>query len=107
MKRIGEMVYIRPEGLEQYKAYHADPLPGVNEMLKQCHIRNYSIFQRGEHMFAYYEYTGDDFETDMQKLADDPISQRWEELVRPLMRPIPDRNADEFWAGMQMIYHLE
>ena len=107
MKRIGEMVMIRSEGLEAYKAYHANPLPGVNEMLKACNIQNYSIYQRGEFMFAYYEYVGNDFEVDMKRLEADAVSQQWEELVRPLMKPMPDRKAGEFWAGMEEIYHLD
>lgn len=107
MKRIGEMVMIRPEGLELYKKYHADPLPGVNEMIKACNIQNYSIFQRGKYMFAYYEYVGDDFAADMKKLEEDAVSQEWEALVRPLMKPLPDRAEGEFWAGMNEIYHLE
>lgn len=74
MKRIGEMIKIKPEGLEQYKAYHANPLPGVNEILKACNIQNYSIYQRGDYMFAYYEYVGENFDADMEKLQ--PIRQR-------------------------------
>ena len=56
VRRFGEMIKIKPEGLEQYKAYHANPLPGVNEMIKACHLKNYSIYQRGDYMFTYYEY---------------------------------------------------
>ena len=77
MKRHGEMVMIKPEGLEAYKRYHANPLPGVNEMIKACNIRNYSIYQHGDYMFAYYEYVGDDFEADMAKMAADPVTQEW------------------------------
>ena len=65
MKRIGEMIRIKPEGLEAYKKYHANPLPGVNEMITACNIRNYTIYQRGDYLFASYEYVGDDFEADM------------------------------------------
>lgn len=107
MKRIGETVMIRPEGLERYAQYHAAPPPGVNEMLKACNIRNYSIFQRGELMFAYYEYVGEDFAADMKRLESDPVSQQWEALVRPLMKPFADRKDGEFWAGMNELYHLD
>ena len=37
-----------PEDLEKYKKHHANPMPGVNEMIKKCHLKNYSIFSRGE-----------------------------------------------------------
>ena len=107
IKRIGEMIKIKPEGKEQYNAYHANPLPGVNEMIKACHIRNYSIYQRGDYMFAYYEYDGDDFEGDMAKMAEDPATQHWWSLVKPLMQPLEDRKEGEFWSGMEEVYHLD
>lgn len=107
MRRIGEMIKVKPEGIEAYEKYHANPLPGVNEMISACNIRNYSIFRRGEYMFAYYEYVGDDFEADMAKMAADPTTQQWWDLVKPLMSPLPDRNEGEFWSGMDSIYHLD
>lgn len=107
MKRVGEVVMIRPECLEKYKAYHANPFPGINEMLKTCHIQNYSIYQRGDYMFSYYEYVGNDYEADMAKLAADPVSQQWEVLMQSLMLPLPDRKEGEFWAGMEEVYHLD
>jgi len=107
MKRRGEMIMIKPEGLEAYKRYHANPMPGVNEMIKACNISNYSIFQRGAYMFAYYEYTGSDFAADMARMAADPVTQEWWDVVKPLMQPLLDKKEDEFWSGMEEIYHLE
>ncbi len=107
MKRIGEIIQIKPEGLEAYKRYHAAPLPGVNEMIRACHIQNYSIYHRGNYLFAYYEYVGDDFEADMAKMAADPATQRWWDLVKPLMQPLSDKAEGEFWSGMEEVYHLD
>ena len=107
VKRIGEMIKIKPEGKAQYNAYHANPLPGVNEMIKACHLRNYSIYQRGDYMFAYYEYDGDDFDADMAKMAEDPATQHWWSLVKPLMQPLEDRKEGEFWSGREEVYHLD
>jgi hypothetical protein len=33
------------------------------------HIRNYSIYYKDKHAFAYFEYVGDDFAADMAKWA--------------------------------------
>ena len=53
MKRFGQMIKIKSqEDLEKYKKHHANPMPGVNEMIKECHLKNYSIFSRGEYLFA-------------------------------------------------------
>lgn len=107
MRRFGQIIKIKPENLEAYKAYHADPLPGVNEMIKECNLQNYSIFSRGEYLFTYFEYTGDDYEADMTKMAADPATQKWWNLVKPLMSPLEDRKAKEFWSDMEEIYHLK
>ena len=107
MKRIGEMIKIKPEGKQAYIDWHTNPLPGVNEMIKECNIQNYSIYCRGDYMFAYYEYVGDDFEADMAKMAADPTTQKWWDIVKPLMDPLPDRSEGEFWSGMTEVYHLD
>ena len=107
MKRIGEMIGIKPEGLARYAELHANPDPKVNEMIRACNIRNYSIFQRVNTMFAYYEYIGEDFAADMAKMAADPHTQSWWDIVKPLMEPLQDRAQSEFWAGMKELYHLD
>ena len=107
MKRIGEVIHVKPEGKEAYIRWHANPLPGVNEMIKECNIQNYSIYSRGDLLFAYYEYVGENFEADMAKMAADPTTQKWWDIVKPLMEPMPDKAEGEFWSGMTEVYHLD
>jgi L-rhamnose mutarotase len=107
MKRIGEVIKIKPDKLEEYKYHHKNPWPEVNEMIKICNIQNYSIFFRGDYLFAYYEYVGEDFEADMKKMAADPKTQEWWALVKPFQTPLEDRKKEEWWAGMEEVYHLE
>lgn len=107
MIRIGQMIKIKPEGLQAYKDYHANPLPGVNEMIKKCNIQNYSIFHRGDYLFAYFEYTGENYQADMEKMAADPTTQKWWSLVKPLMQPLPDCLEGEFWSDMDTVYYLK
>ena len=75
VRRFGQMIKVKPEGKASYIAHHADPLPGVNEMIKECHLKNYSIYSRGDYLFTYMEYDGDDFDADMKKMAADPTTQ--------------------------------
>lgn len=107
MMRIGQMIKITQEGLQAYKDYHAAPLPGVNEMIKECGIQNYSIYHRGDYLFSYFEYVGEDYEADMKKMAADPTTQKWWDLVKPLMEPLPDKLEGEFWSDMEEVYHLD
>ena len=54
-KRFGQMIKVKPEKLAEYKKWHANPMPGVNEMIKECGLNNYSIYSRGEYLFTYFE----------------------------------------------------
>ena len=103
-KRFGQMIKVKPEKLAEYKKWHANPMPGVNEMIKECGLKNYSIYSRGEYLFTYFEYEGEDFDADMAKMAADPATQRWWDVVKPLMSPLPDRAEGEFWSDMEEIY---
>ena len=107
MMRIGQMIKVKPEGKADYIKWHANPLPGVNEMIKECNIQNYSIYSRGDYLFAYFEYDGEDFDADMAKMAADPNTQAWWDVVKPLMQPLDDRAEGEFWSDMEEVYHLD
>lgn len=107
MRRFGQMIKIKPGCLEEYKKHHKNPLLGVNEMIKECNLQNYSIFSRGEYLFTYFEYVGDDFDADMAKMAADPLTQQWWDIVKPLMEPLEDKKPEEFWSDMEEIYYLK
>lgn len=107
MKRYGQVIKVKPEFLEKYKALHADPWPEVNEMIKKCNIQNYSIFYRNGYLFSYMEYVGDDFEADMAKMAADPMTQKWWKETDPCQMPVEDAREGEWWADMEEVYHLE
>ena len=78
MKRFGQVIKIKPEMLEYYLELHANAWPEVLETIRKCNIRNYSIYLlRKDLLFAYFEYTGNDFDADMKKMAACPHTQKW------------------------------
>jgi len=44
MKRYGTVIGLRPEKPDEYRRLHAAVWPDVLRMIKECHIRNYSIY---------------------------------------------------------------
>ena len=105
-RRFGQTILLKPEGADEYIKQHAAVWPGVLKMIKDCNIQNYSIFKKDLVLFAYFEYVGNDFDSDMAKMVADPETQRWWDTVKPLMQPIENRNAGEFWADMEEIFHI-
>jgi L-rhamnose mutarotase len=103
---------LKPEKAAYYRQLHANPWPSVNAKLKECNIRNFSIYEREiggkTYLFAYLEYTGKDFDADMKKMADDPETQRWWKETDPCQSPLPEAlKAGKIWSDTRELYHLE
>ncbi len=112
VQRYGMVIGIKPEKIEYYKKLHAATWPGVLKMIKECHIRNYSIYLReiepGKfYLFSYFEYTGKDFETDMLKMAADATTQEWWKETNPCQMPIATRGDKEWWSRMEEVFHAD
>jgi len=107
MQRHGAVIRVRPEKLEEYKAYHARVWPEVLDMIRQCNIRNYSIYHKDGRLFGYFEYHGDDFAADMAKMAADPTTQKWWAIMQPMQQPIETRAPAEWWAEMEEVFHTD
>jgi L-rhamnose mutarotase len=106
-RRFGQMIRLKPEGAKEYISLHSNVWPGVLLMISDCNIINYSIFLKDNYLFAYFEYNGNDFEADMLKMASDRETQKWWNVVKPLMEPLDIRENGEFWANMKEIFHLD
>lgn len=107
MKRYGSVIGVRPESLEAYKRYHAAVWPGVLAMIRSCNIRNYSIFLKDDLLFGYFEYHGTDYAADMAKMAADPKTQEWWDLMMPMQKPLETRAPGEWWANMEEVFHYD
>lgn len=105
MKRFGMVCGIKPDRIVEYKKLHAETWPDVLEMIHKCNLQNYSIFIKDELLFSYFEYMGDDFESDMQRMGKDPVTQRWWDVCKPCMKPLETRAEGEWWAEMEEIFH--
>lgn len=107
VQRFGMVIKVKPEKLEEYKKLHANPWPGIMNMLTECNIRNYSIYYKDGYLFSYFEYVGNDFEADMKKMGDDSLTQEWWKLTDPCQIPLETRKEGEWWATMEEIFHLD
>jgi len=110
-QRYAWVTGLKPEKAEYYCQLHAQPWPSVNAMIKACHIQNFSIHEReigGRlYLFAYFEYTGNDFDADMKRMADDPETKRWWKETEPCQLPLPDAAAGwKIWSDAKEVYFL-
>jgi L-rhamnose mutarotase len=107
MQRIGQLIGVKPEAIEEYERLHAQVWPEVLDMIHACNIRNYTIFRHDTTLFAYFEYVGNDFAADMAKMAADPKTQEWWTYTDPLQEPLPTRGTGEWWTTMRAVFHTD
>ena len=107
MERHGSVIQVEQDKLEEYKAYHANVWPEILDMIRKCNIRNYSIFHKDGYLFGYFEYHGNDFEGDMAKMAADPKTQEWWDVMMPMQKPLETRSEGEWWAEMEEVFHTD
>jgi len=107
MQRMGMVVGLKPEKIEDYKRLHAAVWPEILDMISQCHIHNYSIFLKEPEnlLFGYWEYHGTDFDADAKKMAADPKTQAWWDICMPCQEPLETRKNGEWWAMMDEVFH--
>jgi L-rhamnose mutarotase len=107
VQRLASVIRLRPEKEEEYRKLHADVWPGVLDALRAAHVANYSIFLRDGLLFSYLEYTGDDYEADLARIAQDETTRRWWQLTDPCQQAVDSAGADEWWVPAEELFHYD
>lgn len=107
MHRFGQLIKLKAECIEDYERLHAAVWPEVLATIHACNMRNYTIFRHDTWLFAYFEYVGDDFAADMQKMAEDPMTREWWSYTEPMQEPLPDREAGAWWTTIREVFHTD
>jgi L-rhamnose mutarotase len=107
MKRYGMVLRLRPEFEAEYRRYHDAVWPEVLGIIRECNVRNYTIFLRDGYLYGYYEYTGTDWDADMAKMAAFPKMREWWDIMEPMQDPLPNRKPGEWWSFMEEVFHTD
>ena len=105
MRRLGQVIRVKPEDVEAYERLHADPWPAVLAAIAAANIRNYSIYRHDDVLFAYFEYIGDDLEGDFARMAADPAVVEWWSITDAMQVPYPERDPGAWWLTLREIFH--
>lgn len=107
MQRMGMVIGLKAEKLEEYRRLHAAVWPEVLERISRSNIRNYTIFLKEPEnlLFGYWEYHGADFSADAAAIAGDPVTRDWWALTDPCQQPLETRAEGEWWAMMEEVFH--
>jgi L-rhamnose mutarotase len=108
IERHALIVGVRPEKRDEYLTLHREVWPQVEQTLRDCNVTNYSIFNVGDMLFAYYEYVGLDHARDMERIGEDPVTRDWWTHTDPCqVRIVPETDPGALWQPLEEIWHLD
>ena len=109
MQRMGMVIGVKPEMVETYKKLHSNVWPEILDKIRECNITNYSIYLREPEnlLFSYWEYLGEDFLADANKMVNDPKTQEWWSVCMPCQKPFDTLKEGEWWAMMEEVFHYD
>ena len=107
MRRVGQVIDLRPDRIDDYERLHAAVWPGVLAAIHRAKIRNYTIYRHETRLFASFEYVGDDFGSDMARMAADPVIKEWWMQTEAMQQPLADRGLGNWWTTIPEVFHAD
>jgi len=106
MNRIGFVLKVRAERLDDYKAAHTEVWPEMLEALGRHGWHNYSLFLRSDGtLFGYFETPGT-FQDALDGMSGEEVNARWQDLMAPYFEGVGG-HADARMEELIEVFHLE
>ena len=107
MKRIGFLLKVKADKLEEYKKHHAAVWAEMLDALRRHGWHNYSIFVRPDGLlFGYFE-TPVNFQAALAGMADEAINAKWQEFMTPYFESMEAGRPGERMFELEEVFHLD
>lgn len=105
MKRVGFLLKVRPDRLDEYKEHHQKVWPEMLAALRESGWHNYTLFLRPDGLlFGYFE-TPHSLAEAQAGMADREVNSRWQEMMAPFFEA--NARPDEMFQELEEVFHLE
>jgi L-rhamnose mutarotase len=106
MKRVGFLLKVKPEKIDEYKKHHEAVWPEMLDALRRNGWHNYSLFIRDDGLLFGYVEVEDSFQASLEGMAAEPINLKWQEFMAPYFESISGR-PDENMTELVEVFHLD
>ena len=107
MKRVGFLLKVRQDKVEEYKAHHTQVWPEMLEALTRNGWNNYSLFLRDDGLMFGYVETADGFQAALDGMAQEDVNARWQAFMAPFFENLGGQHPDESMVQIQEVFHLD
>ena len=107
MKRIGFILKVKQELIEEYKEHHRNVWPEMLAALREAGWHNYSLFMRDDGLlFGYFE-TPESLQAAQAAMEEADVNTRWQTLMAPYFELPPNGRPDQMFVELEEVFHLE
>lgn len=94
--------------IAEYEQYHKKIWPEILKSIKDEGITNMEIYRTGNRLFMIMEVTDNfSFEKKAKADAENPMVQKWENLMWQYQQALPTAQPGEKWILMDKIFDLK
>jgi len=107
VKRVGFVLKVKEDKIEEYKQHHEAVWPEMLDALRRNGWHNYSLFLRDDGLlFGYFE-TPESFQAALDGMAAEEINARWQDFMAPYFENLEGAHADEGMLELEEVFHLD
>lgn len=106
MQRVGFILKVKEDLINEYKQRHEDVWPEMKEALSRNGWHNYSLFMRQDGtLFGYFE-TPLGFQAALDGMESEEVNERWQEEMAPFFEGT-GLHADQMMEELVEVFHLD
>ena len=106
MQRVGFLLQVKKDKIEEYKKHHENVWPEMLDALTRTGWHNYSLFMREDGLLFGYVEVEESFEASLAGMAEEEINLKWQEFMGPYFESIEGR-PDESMVTLEEVFHLD
>jgi L-rhamnose mutarotase len=106
MKRVGFLLKVKADKLEEYKKHHEAVWPEMLDALRRQGWHNYSLFMREDGLlFGYFE-AAESFQASLDGMEGEAINEKWQVFMGPYFESLSGR-PDENMKPLEEVFHVD
>lgn len=107
MERVGFILKVKEELIDEYKEHHKNVWPEMKEALSRHGWKNYSLFMRKDGLlFGYFE-AEKSFTASLDGMSQEEVNSKWQALMSPYFE-IPDHSTpDQMILTIPEVFHID
>ncbi len=107
MNRVGFLLKVKEDMLDEYKERHKAVWPEMLEALSRNGWHNYSLYMREDGLlFGYFE-ADESLAASLDGMEREEVNARWQRDMAPFFEIPPGARPDQMLVELEEVFHLD